>query len=253
MKKAIIYTGVLVITIICWYFLSMFSSPLFLPTPQSVFESFKGLVENGMLPKGLLKSFTRITIATLFSGTISIIMSLLIYNFKSVKFIFRPLVNVMRYIPVTAFYPLLIMWLGIDELMKISFLFIATFVYMLPSVLLAFEDVNVNLIDTGLTIGMNKFQVIYKILFPYSLPSICKTFLMMYGIGWTYIVVAETVNAVNGLGYIINISSSRGRTDMVFVCIICIMLFSILFDKIGNKIINKVFKWSCNNDRIEKC
>ena len=63
----------------------------------------------------------------------------------------------------TAFYPLLIMWFGIDEMMKIIFLFIATFVYMMPSVVLCLEEINQDLIDTGLTIGMSKLQTVYKI------------------------------------------------------------------------------------------
>ena len=66
---------------------------------------------------------------------------------------------------------------------------------------------------------------------------------MMYGIGWTYIAVAETINAKYGLGYIIQTSSARGRTDMVFMAIIMIILVSIVFDFVANKIIKKAFKW----------
>jgi len=149
----------------------------------------------------------------------------------------------MRYLPVTAFYPLLIMWFGIDEMMKIAFLFLATFVYMMPSVILCLNEVNSDLIDTGITIGMNKFQTIYKIQLPASLPSILNSFIMMYGIGFTYIAVAETVNAKYGLGWIIQQSSSRGRTDMVFMAIIVIMILSVLFDSISKKLVKMIFKW----------
>ena len=157
----------------------------------------------------------------------------------------------MRYLPVTAFYPLLIMWFGIDELMKIIFLFIATFVYMMPSVVLCLEEINQDLIDTGLTIGMNKFQTVWRIQLPSSLPSIINSFIMMYGIGFTYIAVAETVNAKYGLGWIIQQSSSRGRTDMVFMAIIVIVLVSILFDYISKKIVKRIFKWRYLNDKAE--
>jgi ABC-type nitrate/sulfonate/bicarbonate transport system permease component len=135
------------------------------------------------------------------------------------------------------------MWFGINETMKVVFLFIATFVYMMPSVVLCLEEVRQDLIDTGLTIGMTKLQTITRIQIPYSLPGILNSFIMMYGIGFTYIAVAETVNAKYGLGYIIQQSSSRGKTDMVFMAIIVIILISVIFDTVSKYIVRKIFKW----------
>ena len=157
----------------------------------------------------------------------------------------------MRYIPVTAFYPLLIMWFGIDELMKIVFLFIATFVYMMPSVILCLDEISSDLIDTGLTIGMSKFQIITKVQIPAILPSLMNSFIMMYGIGWTYIAITETINAKYGLGFIIQQSSSRGRTDLVFMAIIMIMIISVLFDNLTKKLVKRIFKWRYLNDCTE--
>ena len=137
---------------------------------------------------------------------------------------------------------------SIDEIMKITFLFIATFVYMLPSVVLCLEEVNQDLIDTGLTIGMSRFQTVYKIQLPASLPSILNSFVMMYGIGFTYIAVAETINARYGLGWIVQQSSSRGRTDMVFMAILVIMVISVVFDWISKRIIKQIFKWRYLDD-----
>ena len=68
--------------------------------------------------------------------------------------------------PVTAFSPLLILWFGIGEKMKISFLFLATFVYLLPSVLLCFDEVPPDLMETGKTIGMTSWETIKEILLP---------------------------------------------------------------------------------------
>ena len=83
------------------------------------------------------------------------------------------------------------------------------------------------------------------------LPSIFSTFLMMYGIGWTYCAVVEATNAKYGLGFIINVSSARGRTAVVFGAIIVIMLFSFVFDKLGNLLIRKIFQWRYCDDQVE--
>ncbi len=233
----------LIVVIGVWEISSKYIDPIFVPPPLKVLEDFKTLLLNGELFIAIKYSFIRVSVAAILSAIISIPTALLIYNSNTANDILNPVIGVMRYIPVTAFYPLLIMWFGIDEMMKIVFLFIATFVYMMPSVILCLEEINPDLIDTGLTIGMNKFQTIYRIQIPASLPSILNNFVMMYGIGFTYIAVAETINAKYGLGWIIQQSSSRGKTDMVFMAIIVIVIISIVFDTTTKWMIRKIFPW----------
>lgn len=239
MKKVIL----LIATIIGWYGLSEVMNPLFIPSPIKVLNDAYILLMDGTLIKAVLYSFGRITAATCLAACVAIPLGVLVFNSKLANELITPVTGLMRFLPITAFYPLLIMWFGIEETMKIAFLFFATFVYMLPSVVLALKDVDQNLIDTSLTMGMNKFQLNRYVILPATLPSILQTFVMMYGIGWTYIAVAETINAKYGLGYIIQTSSARGRTDMVFMAIIMIILVSIVFDFVANKIIKKSFKW----------
>lgn len=239
------------ILIAIWQVGSMMTTPLFIPSPLATWEALIGLIQTNQLLSGLLYSFTRISIATLLSMTVAIPVALLICAVKPLKEMISPIVSAMRYIPVTAFSPLLILWFGIDETMKISFLFLATFVYVLPSTVLCLEDVPQDLIDTGRSIGMRSHEIISEILLPAALPSIMNTFLMMYGIGWTYVAVIEAVNAKYGLGFIINVGAARGKTAVVFAAILVIIIFSYLFDKLGNKLIRKVFKWRYLNDNIE--
>ena len=241
----------IVILIFIWQISSMMTTPLFVPSPLTVLGALIGLIQTGQLFQGLLCSFTRISVATLLSMCVAIPIALLICAIKPVKDMISPIVSAMRYIPVTAFSPLLILWFGIDETMKISFLFLATFVYMLPSTVLCLEDVPQDLIDTGKSIGMHSHEIISEILLPAALPSIMNSFLMMYGIGWTYVAVIEAVNANKGLGFIINVGAARGKTAVVFAAIIVIIAFSYIFDRIGNKLIRKVFKWRYLHDNLE--
>lgn len=251
MKKVAKTAILLIFLIIMWMVAAENSNPVFIPKPSKVLEDFVEVIKSGQLLQALQYSFLRITIATFISALISIPIGILIYNVNIARDFLYPIVSAMRYIPVTAFYPLLIMWFGIDEGMKIAFLFIATFVYMMPSVMLALDEVNQDLIDTGLTIGMSKLQTITQIQIPATLPSLMNSFIMMYGIGWTYISVAETVNAKYGLGFIIQQSSSRGRTDMVFMSIITIVIVSVLFDSVSKLLVKKIFKWRYLNDCSE--
>lgn len=178
--------ALLICFIAVWHIASLFTKPMFIPSPVSVFNAVVGLAETGQLSNGLLYSFMRITTASFISMAIAVPLALFIYGIAPLKETIMPVISFLRYVPVTAFSPLLILWFGIGEKMKISFLFLATFVYLLPSVLLCFDEVPPDLMETGKTIGMTSWETIKEILLPAALPSICNNFLVIYGIGWTY-------------------------------------------------------------------
>ena len=243
MKNKLITVATFVTIFIIWYVASLKANPLFIPNPLTVLDNIKVMILNGKLQTDIVYTFRRIFVASCLSGVVALPLGLMIYNFKFAKHTIQPITNLMRYVPITAFYPLLIMWLGIDEKMKIAFLFIASFVYMMPSVVMALEEINHDIIDTGYTIGMNKLQVIFYIQLPSMLPSILNSFIMCFGIGFTYCTVCETINAGHGLGYLIQQSSARGKTDLVFVGILAIMLISFVFDNTAKWLVKKCFKW----------
>lgn len=243
MKKFLKNLLPIIVLMIIWLITSQFTEPLFLPKPQEVYRTIVEYISNGILINSIIRSAYRVIIATLLSCAISIPLGLLMFAFKPVDDFISPLITVFRYFPGNAFYPLLILWIGINDSMKITFLFLVTFVYFLPTIVLCVKEVDKRLVETGYTMGMNKLQVILKIVLPYSAPSICKSIVMMLGMGWTYIPLAEMANAESGLGYLINIGSARGKTNLVFASILMIMLISWITDFVANCIIRKVFAW----------
>ena len=249
MKNKLITLSTFVVVFIVWYIASLNANPLFIPNPLKVLDDIKTMLLSGKLQIDIIYTFRRILLSSCLAGAIALPLGLLIYNFKFVRYTINPIINLMRYVPITAFYPLLIMWLGIEEEMKIAFLFIAAFVYMMPSVVISLEEINQDLIDTGYTIGMNKLQTIFHIQLPAMLPSILNSFIMCFGIGFTYSAVVESVNAKWGLGFLIQQSSSRGKTDLVFVGILSIMFISFIFDNVAKWLVKKIFKWRYVTER----
>ena len=228
---------------IIWFIASKYSNPVFVPNPLKVGNDFIELLMDGILLKHLWWTFRRIIISSFLAGMIAFGLGILLHNIPLISNSLGMVIGFLRYIPVTAFYPLLIMWMGIGEEMKIAFLFIASFVYMMPTVVLSLEETPEEVIDTGRTMGMSKLQQITMIQIPASLPSIANSFVMMIGIGWTYCAVVETINARYGIGYVIQQASSRGKTDLVFMAIIIIMFCSFIMDNTLKFIIKKIFKW----------
>lgn len=105
-------TALIACFIAIWYVASCFTQPIFIPSPIVVWDAIIGLAETGQLQMGLLYSFLRITGASAISMAVAIPLALLIYGVKPVKETFMPIVSFLRYIPVTAFSPLLILWFG---------------------------------------------------------------------------------------------------------------------------------------------
>ena len=249
MKNKLLTFVTFIFIFIIWYVASLKANPLFIPNPFDVIDNIKIMIIDGRLQISAFWTFKRVFIASVLSGIVALPLGLIIYNFNIAKHTINPIVNLLRYIPITAFYPLLIMWLGIDEKMKIAFLFIASFVYMMPAVVLALEEINQDLIDTGYTIGMNKLQTIIFIQLPATLPSILNSFIVSFGTGFTYSAVVESINAKYGLGYLIQQSSSRGRTELVFVGILSIMFISFIFDNISKTLVKILFRWKYGTER----
>lgn len=238
---------IVLFVLLCYICLGIYTpwifNPIFFPNPVDIFESFINIVKNGMLIDGMIYSFSRITIATLISISISIPLGISVALYPSLDKIITPFTNSFRFVPVTALFPLLIMWFGIDEMMKIVFLVIATIFFLLPVVLNEVKNVDVELIETSYTMGMSTNQVIFYTIIPAIAPSLCQSMITMYGIGWTYIIIAEVINSQKGIGFLMNIAASRGRTDMVFACLFTIILFSYIFDALCSYFIKKNFKW----------
>lgn len=226
-----------------WALIGGSVNPLFLPSVKDVAGSIQQMAQADILFPSLRMSLWRITMGTALSILISIPLALSMVYSKLLDELVRPLTGFMRFIPVTSFYPLLILWLGIDEKMKVIFIFLATFFYFFPTMLMTFKSVSPELIDTALTCGTSKFRLLTSVYLPAALPAICQSCLMMYGIGWTYIIIAENTNTVTGLGHLMLIGAARGRTNIVFAVIVVIIGVAIMMDSIGNYLIKRGFKW----------
>lgn len=223
---------------------------LFLPSPVKTYEAIKSLFANYGIFKHLGATFGRVTVAIFITGVISFPLGMAIAWCKPVQAIFGPIVKTLRFIPVTVFSPMLVLLLGIDEGMKITFLVVATLFSFLPAVIQTCSEVNERIKETAYTMGFSYVRTIVHVLFPYVLPSLVQSLITTYGVGWTFVVIAEVTNAQYGLGHLMYINSARGRTAMVYAAIIIISVVSFLFDKFGTSITKKIFKWRY---RDEEC
>ena len=150
--------------------------------------------------------------------------------FEPINRIFEPIMAPLRYMPISAFIPLLILWFGIYESQKIAFLFLGVFVYLLPVVVTAIRAVPEELVQTALTLGASRWQVVRTVLLPAALPEIFDSFRVMNAISWTYVILAEAVNPEHGLGYMVELARTHQKASWSFAGLLVIGGIGLLTD-----------------------
>ena len=215
-----------------------------LPTPTEVLKAFPTLHTEEALVRSVGWSLYRVSMGFLLSALVAIPLGLLMGTFPAVKAFFAPLVDPLRFLPISALVPLFLVWFGIEEAMKIMLLFVGIFVYLLPLVVEAVENVDDLYLHTATTLGASKWQLVSQVLIPGSSPAIGEALRVMNGIGWTYVILAEIVNAPYGLGHLITVAGKRSHVDQIFAGVIVILLVGVVTDQIIRLINKRLFAWA---------
>ena len=217
--------------------------PDFLPTPTEVVRGTLQLFIQYDLGQAILISTKRIAVAFLLAAALALPLGVLMGAFDPVNRFFEPIMAPMRYMPISAFIPLLILWFGIYEKQKIAFLFLGVFVYLLPVVVSSIRLVPEELVQTALTLGASKLQVIRTVLVPAALPEIFDSFRVMNAIAWTYVILAEAVNPEHGLGYMVELARTHQKASWSFAGLIVIGGIGLLTDFLIRALSSMLFRW----------
>ena len=217
--------------------------PDFLPKPTEVVRGTLQLFIQYDLGTAILVSTRRIAIAFLLASALALPLGVLMGAFDPINRFFEPIMAPLRYMPISAFIPLLILWFGIYEKQKIAFLFLGVFVYLLPVVVSSIRLVPEELVQTALTLGASRFQVVRTVLVPAALPEIFDSFRVMNAIAWTYVILAEAVNPEHGLGYMVELARTHQKASWSFAGLLVIGGIGLLTDALIRVISSVLFSW----------
>jgi NitT/TauT family transport system permease protein len=217
--------------------------PDFLPKPTEVVRGTLQLFIQYDLGTAILVSTRRIGIAFLLASALALPLGVLMGAFDPINRFFEPIMAPLRYMPISAFIPLLILWFGIYEKQKIAFLFLGVFVYLLPVVVSTIRVVPEELVQTALTLGATRFQVVRTVLLPAALPEIFDSFRVMNAIAWTYVILAEAVNPEHGLGYMVELARTHQKASWSFAGLLVIGGIGLLTDFLIRLVSSMLFRW----------
>lgn len=207
-------------------------SALILPSPREVLEAFRPLWFDYELSRSILASFQRVVGGFLVALAVAFPLGVLMGSFTKIKAMFEPLTLFGAYLPIPALVPLTMSLFRIGELQKTMFLALAFTVYLLPLFVKAIDEVDAIYLQTAQTLGASKWQTIRHVLFGIAFLRIFQAMRLGFGIGWSYIILAELVAADRGLGHIIQISQRRNLPGQLYLTIVVIVLIAYITDKV---------------------
>lgn len=207
-------------------------SPTILPSPWEVALSFESLWFDRALTRNLLISLRRVVGGFAVGVAIALPLGVLMGSFSKVKATFSPLAVLGAYLPIPALVPLTLSLFGIGERQKILFLALAFLIYLLPLVVSAVDQVDEVYLKTAYTLGASKFQAVQKVLLGIAWPDIFQALRLGFGIGWSYILLAEMVDINGGLGDIIITSQRRGPREHIYLVLLVIVGVAFITDKL---------------------
>ncbi|MGI8907537.1 MAG: ABC transporter permease [Candidatus Sumerlaeaceae bacterium] len=218
-------------------------SPLILPSPFEVINSFRGLWFESELSRSVVASTMRVVGGFVVAVVIALPLGILMGSFSKVNALFEPLVVFGAYLPIPTLVPLTMSLFGIGELQKVMFLAIAFLVFLLPLFARALRDVDDVYLRTAETLGASRLEIVRHVLVAIALPRMYDAMRLCFGIGWTYIVLAEMVAADRGLGQIIIIAQRRGPREYIYLVLLVIVLLAYATDKLWMKVGNMLFPY----------
>ncbi len=206
-----------------------------LPSPAEMFarETLHSLWFERELSRSAVISLARVAVGFGLAATVALPLGTAMGSLTRVGAMFRPLTLAFGYLPVAALVPLTLAWFGIGETQKVAFIALATFIYLLPMVVAAIEEVDDIYLQTAQCQGATGWQQIARVLLPVAWPGIYDALRLGFGVAWSWIILAEVVAAERGLGFIINLAQGRG-TNMahVYLTLLTIVLLAFGLDRL---------------------
>ncbi len=229
------------ILILFWWFLTRgipeerVLGPTILPSPAEVVSSLSDLLtttdsDSRTLFDHIGISLRRVGLGFVVALAIVLPLGILMGAFASVRSMFDPVVTASGYIPIATLVPLTMSWFGLEESQKVVFLAMAFGIYLLPLVISAVDAVPDVYLRTAYTLGASRWHVIRRVLVPVALPEIWHSMRLAFGIGWTYLVLAEVVVKDGGLGDLIDTARRRAMSGRVYLVIVIITLIAWVAD-----------------------
>ena len=222
-------------------------NPIFWPSPGAVWDQLVTISAEGYRNFTLWEhigwSLYRILMGFGLGCLVGVPLGFAMGLSRIMRGMFDPIVEFFRPIPPLAFIPLVIIWSGIGERSKILLLFLAALWIMAIAARAGVASVKLSKIHAAYTLGVNRRQLLFRVILPNALPEIFTGMRVAMGVCWGTVVAAELVAAESGVGFMIMVASTFLSTDIVVMGVIIIGIVGYGIDILMRQLEARLIPW----------
>lgn len=214
-----------------------------LPAPSAVVQAGWALLLSGELPQNIAISTQRALIGFVIGGGIGLAFGLANGLWSRARALTDTTLQMIRNIPHLALIPLVILWFGIGEEAKIFLVALGVFFPIYVNTLLGIQGIDPQLMEMGRIYGMSPATLFHRVILPGALPAIFTGLRYALGIMWLTLIVAETIAANSGLGYMAMQAREFMQIDVVVLSILIYALLGKLADSLARGLESACLQW----------
>jgi len=224
--------------------LHLLPGQFFFPPFSTVVMEFYYLIANGVLVSDFLSSLSRVLIGFCAGSIAGIIVGIVMGWRETVNRALSPLVSLIYPIPALGWLPLLMLWIGINDLLPITIIFICSFFPILYNTVTGIKNVDGGYIKVARTLGASDIKILTTIVIPLAIPNIFTGLRLEAGMAWRVIIAAEMVAIPTGIGALMMKAESLLRIDIIIVCLIVLSVMCLSFERFFAWLVGKITaKW----------
>jgi sulfonate transport system permease protein len=214
-----------------------------LPAPSAVAASFVTLALSGELFAHVKTSSLRALTGFAIGGGLGLVLGLATGSFKRVETALDTTIQMVRNIPPLALIPLVILWFGIDETAKLFLVSLGVFFPVYINTFHGIRSVDKGLIEMARSYGLSGWRLYREVILPGALPSILVGVRFSLGLMWVILIVAETISANAGIGYMTMNAREFLQTDVVLLGILLYAALGKLADLLAKALERHWLRW----------
>ncbi|MEE1339270.1 MAG: ABC transporter permease subunit [Succinivibrionaceae bacterium] len=244
LKEKLLNWSIPILFLIFWYFGTLDADKYsLLPSPQGVYEAFIRLLLDGSLVEHITISSFRAIVGLIIGGGIGFLLG--VFNGISPRCdsILNNPIQMIRNVPYIAMLPLILVWFGIGEGAKITIVAIGVFFPIYLNTYHGIKSVDKNLIEMGRVYGLKGLKLFYHVIFLGAAPSILVGLRQSLGRMWVTLIVAETIAAKSGIGFMVTNAREYMLMDVIVLGLVIYGLLGIFSDYIARLIERRVLRW----------
>ena len=220
-----------------------FVAPIFLADPLKMLEEGWNLLYSFGFMHDIGMTVWRVFGGFILAVIVALPLGVAMGAYKPVEAFFEPFVSFARYLPASAFIPLLILWAGLGETQKLLVIFIGSVFQIVLMVAVTVGATRRDLVEAAYTLGARDWGIVRRVLIPHAAPDIAEILRLVLGWAWTYVIVAELIGSSSGIGHMITNSQALLNTGQIIFGIIVIGVIGLISDYLFKSLNQRLFPW----------